>query len=295
MTNPTTKKQVDQSGPWARISTLLSQTVLLSALLYYFGWVRTQAVWDYFGIDTSLLGFSTPDYALRSINSTILPLIGFGILALFLVALHRTVFLPAATAARSTSRRRVVDHAIIACYTVGGLTLAAIGIGFLIPASVNWVPTNALALMLLTGTGLVAYLDHLRSLQTRMTSRRPREKSSVRPSVLAALAMIGALWLVSSYARTNGEQSARDIAGHLDSRPAIALYSVGRLAVSGPGISATEISQKDSKYKFCYTGLVSLIHTTDKYLLISQRWRHGRDAVYVIPISGDVRIDAIAQ
>ncbi|MEV7094020.1 hypothetical protein AB0M80_14415 [Amycolatopsis sp. NPDC051045] len=295
MTNPTTKKQADQSGPWTRISTLLSQTVLLSALLYYFGWVRTQAVWEYFGIDTSLLGFSTPDYALRSINSTILPLIGFGILALSLATLHRTVFLPAATAARSTSRRRLADGAIIACYAAGGLTLAAIGIGFLIPASINWAPTIALSFMLLTATGLIAYLDHLRSLQMRMTSRHPREKSSVRPSALAALAAIGALWSVSSYARTNGEQSARDVADHLNSRPAIALYSVGRLAVSGPGISITEISQKDSKYKFCYTGLVSLIHTSDKYLLTSQQWRHGRDAVYVIPISGDVRIDAIAR
>ncbi|MEU4524585.1 hypothetical protein AB0F52_38420 [Amycolatopsis sp. NPDC024027] len=290
----TTGKPREQDGPWSRISVLLSQTVLLSAVLYYFGWVRTQAAWEYFGIDTSLLGFSTPDYALRSIDSTFLPLIGAGILVVFSVLLHRSVLLPAAVSSRTTARRRLADRMIVVGYVTGFAVFAVIGVGLLVPAALGWAPTIVLSLALLAATGLIAYPDHLRRRQKR-TSGPPPENSAVRQSALVALAVIGALWTVSSYAYATGEQSAGDVAGHLDARPAIALYSAGRLAVSGPGVSATEIIQKDAKYKFCYTGLVSLIHTSDRYLLVSRQWQRGRDAVYVIPVGDDVRIDAIAR
>src|SRR3954463_3259502 len=74
---------------WEALKFVASATALLAALLYYFGWARTQATYGYFGIDTGLLGFSTPDYLLRSINSAVPPAIGAGLVALLLISLRR--------------------------------------------------------------------------------------------------------------------------------------------------------------------------------------------------------------
>ena len=55
------------------------------------------------------------------------------------------------------------------------------------------------------------------------------------------------------------------------------------------------LTAADTKYKFRYVGLVSLIHNTDRYLLLSEEWQRNRDPVYVIPAGDDVRIDVIAR
>jgi hypothetical protein len=67
------------------VGTITSQTVLITALLYYFGWARTQASLAYFGLDTSLIAYSTPDYVLRSINVAFRPFIGAAFAGLALV------------------------------------------------------------------------------------------------------------------------------------------------------------------------------------------------------------------
>jgi len=38
----------------------------LTGLLYYFGWVRTNAIYSHFGIDANLLAYSLQDYLVRS-------------------------------------------------------------------------------------------------------------------------------------------------------------------------------------------------------------------------------------
>jgi hypothetical protein len=77
------------------IGTITSQVVLITALLYYFGWIYTHSFFEYFGVDTSLLGYGTADYVLRSSNVAFDPFIylAFGVLALF--GLHRIVMVPA--------------------------------------------------------------------------------------------------------------------------------------------------------------------------------------------------------
>ena len=290
-TEPTTPS----AETWSRVTTLLSQTVLLSATLYYFGWVRTQAAWTYFGIDVSLLGFSPVDYTLRSVGSAFLPLVGIGILALFVLCLHRAVFLPITSAPPATRRRRLADALMIVGYSTGALVLTMIVVGLVVPGVIAWVPSIGIPLALLGSAGVVAYLDHLRSARERPTRRQPARKPGWRPVILTALATIGLLWAVSTYAHTTGEQAAQDVAASLRARPAIALYSVNRLAIAGPGIRVDLLNQPDTKYKFRYTGLVSLIHNTERYLLLSEEWQRARDPVYVIPTGDDIRIDVIAR
>jgi len=65
--------------PWRLATIVASQTALLTAVLFYFGWARTSTTFAYFGVDVSLLGFSTSDYLLRSVNSAFRPLLFVGL------------------------------------------------------------------------------------------------------------------------------------------------------------------------------------------------------------------------
>jgi len=85
------------------IGAIASQTVLVTGLLYYFGWVRAQVGLGYFGVDPTLAGYSSPDYMLRSIDVTFLPFVDAAVIALLLLALHRLVVVPALNRAGSDS------------------------------------------------------------------------------------------------------------------------------------------------------------------------------------------------
>ena len=48
---------------------------LVTAVLFYFGWRRSDVQAVEMGVDVSLFGFSSQDYVLRSISSLYLPLL----------------------------------------------------------------------------------------------------------------------------------------------------------------------------------------------------------------------------
>ncbi|KDN18700.1 hypothetical protein [Amycolatopsis rifamycinica] len=276
---------------WTRATTVLSQTVLISALLYYFGWVRSQATWSYFGVDTGLLGYGTADYALRSINSAFLPLIGSGIAALGAAALHRTVLGPAARATPSTRRRRMADATILVA-RVGGVLLMGVAVtGLLLPVAVGNALGVALPLSLLAAACLLSYADHLRACGHRPDRRVPPRTPGLRGLLLTGLALLGLLWSVALYAQATGQDVARSIAAGLRNRPSVTLYSAERLSITGPGITVDTLEQDRTKYHFRYSGLVSLTQTSERYVLVAAGWRKGSDAVYVVPAGDGIRVD----
>src|SRR4051794_19905322 len=48
------------------ITGVLAPITVLTALLYYFGWVRTAAIFSRFGVDQRILAYTVDDYLLRS-------------------------------------------------------------------------------------------------------------------------------------------------------------------------------------------------------------------------------------
>ncbi|QGZ52628.1 hypothetical protein GPZ77_33930 [Streptomyces sp. QHH-9511] len=55
------------------LATLLAPTTFIGALLLYFGFAYTDALYAHFGVDAATLGFSTQDYALRSAGALYVP------------------------------------------------------------------------------------------------------------------------------------------------------------------------------------------------------------------------------
>src|SRR3954466_8476071 len=57
------------------IGAIAAPVTVLTALLYYFGWVRTNAIFRYFGADPTLLAFGLPDYLTRSAGTAFKPIV----------------------------------------------------------------------------------------------------------------------------------------------------------------------------------------------------------------------------
>jgi hypothetical protein len=79
------RRVADNPGILAIVGTIASQTALITGLLYYFGWAREQSTLTYFGLDTSLVDYSTADYVLRSVNVAFTPIVRVALAALVLL------------------------------------------------------------------------------------------------------------------------------------------------------------------------------------------------------------------
>jgi len=55
------------------VGLVIAPFATLTGLLYYFGWVRTNALFGYFGIDANLLSYTTQDYLVRSVGVAFRP------------------------------------------------------------------------------------------------------------------------------------------------------------------------------------------------------------------------------
>lgn len=261
------------AGMWSRVTAFLSEAVVLTALLYYFGWVRAQAGFGHYGVDLSLLELSTADYVLRSVNSAFPPLVVLGVALVGLGALHRVVAARGGLALRVLLRSARVVGAV-------GLTLAGSGVVMAHPVG-KWLGI-ALPLALSVGAGALLYADRL---------AREEPVAGVRVLALTALTAIGVVWAITLHAQRTGQDAARAFAADLPAHPEVVLYSGQRLAIAGPGVAVDPIAQEDSRFRFRYRGLRMVIHTRDRYLLVAAGWRRGHDPLHVVRAADDVRID----
>src|SRR5947209_3302016 len=60
---------VDIKQLFDQAALFLAPTSLITGLMYWIGWAKTQAYWYYFGVDQTLLKFSTTDYLVRAVNT----------------------------------------------------------------------------------------------------------------------------------------------------------------------------------------------------------------------------------
>lgn len=288
------------AGTLATVLVFASQTVLITTLLYYFGWARTQAHFGYFGVDTNLLGFTTADYVLRSINSAFPPLVAFAVVAILLLGFHRRVMVDAVAAPVKTSAGKALTVFVSTAHFLGIAFAVVVLVGLSFPGEIGRPLGFALPLMLVASVGLLGYSGYLRSLRLATPGRRQegsRTSSHARAQavLLVAVGLLGVTWWLALYAVQVGERSAMDSAATLANEPDITVYSSDRIALAGPEIVVDEIQQVGNKYRYRYTGLRLLAQAGGKYVLLPVGWQKGRDSVFLIPYNDAIRLDMISR
>jgi hypothetical protein len=261
---------------------LASQAVILTAVLFYFGWARAKATYGYFGIDISVLDFSAPDYVLRSVSTAFPLLVATGLAGLAAMIVHERL------RPRLPGRAGTADRlARAATWAGGGLVAAGLALAVALtgPGGSDF-PGPA---VLLIGCALIVYGIAIR---IRYGSR-DESRFLVAMTMMAAVAL---LWTVTAYADYVGIQVAKQIRAGLPAAAEVTVYSAANLSISGPGISPSRINAPNAEYRFRYSGLRILISSGGHYFLVSRDWQPGKGAVIVLPAadSGNIRVEFTA-
>jgi hypothetical protein len=276
------------------IGLVVAPITLITALLFYVGWVRTFSFFRLFGVNVQLLRYSNQDFMLRSVDSIFHPLgITFALCLLGWWA-HAVV--------RWCIRNRGTQKALRAA----GLTLVAlgalgVGVGLLtvISPAALLVPTLVTPLLLGLGIVLVAYghwlLRCLPGLQDPTRRRLPERGSPVELTLLSLLLVLCLFWATSEYVAATARGRAQYFAAGLAREPAVVIYSEKRLFLTGPGVYEESLpDQPNAAYRYRYSGLRLLVESQGRYFLLPAGWRPGA-ATLMLDHGAGMRIELMAS
>jgi hypothetical protein len=257
------------------ITSIGSPIALATALLFYFGWVRSEAQAKAFGADASVFAMSTQDYVLRSINVLFFPIILLLLVGLLVHRLDRRLraspppWLGAAARALRFSWAPFLAIGIVlyaAAGSVGDVTLPF------------WVAMAILGPVYGTILGRAVTGDRGRFSRTTVV-------------LLGALVTVTLFWQTERLARLGGEALAQDIQDNLSDRlQSVELFSAKDLHITGPGVRTTTFTDPDSAYAYAYSGLYLLQRSGDKYFLLTQGWDSDTGRLIVLPDSAAIRL-----
>jgi hypothetical protein len=100
------------------VGPVVAPATLVSALLFYFGYVSARAQFAYFGVDVDALGFSTQEFVMRAPQPLLVP-------ALLLLLGSAGLTWAHGVARRRLESADVVAHRVVRGLTVGGAVLLA--------------------------------------------------------------------------------------------------------------------------------------------------------------------------
>ena len=262
---------------------------IATALMFYFGWARSDAQARYMGLDVSLFGYSTQDYVLRSIKLLYIPLLGTASLALgWLTFHHRIVGALGRPASRPTLR-------------IAGRAALGVGLAAAAGATLGVTLDEALAplvipLVLASGTAIATYGAWLASAAAYGDAPRPASppwQGALRTLLIGIVITLALFWEVSNYAGVVGRGYALQIARSLPALPRATAFSATPLGIQAPGVRQERLNvdaglSKDT-FRYRTTGLRFLVRSGGRMFLLSDGWTPQQGTVIVLPDNDQVR------
>jgi hypothetical protein len=278
------------------VASIAAPITVLSALLFYFGWIRTNALFQHFGVDAAVLGFSTQDYVLRSVEALYVPLGTLLVAGLASLWAHGLV----ATLLATHRRLKALRRAAVVLGLVG-LALFARGVaGVILPRlSRNDFLTTPLCLGL--GAAIGAYSRWL-SLRLQEILGRGRDatqpgeswSNAVNLVLVILLVVLSLFWAATNYAQAVGRGRAASFARGLAGRPGVVVYSVDRLFLQGPGILETTLpADPHASYHYRYSGLRLLTESRGRVFLLPEGWTPAGGSTIMLDDSNKVRVEFV--
>jgi hypothetical protein len=250
-----------------------------SALLFYFGWVRTSIQAHELGYDASVVGHSTQDYILKSINVLFVPLVLLLLVALLLHWLHQRLVQSAA--ARPRLRARVLRVARIS--TLSWIIWIPLGIVIAVFSE----PAKRISLPATLTLALLCAL-YGNALERRFANRRSLPSGRALILVLLAFAVF---WDTERLARAMGEGYADQISADPTKLSAVTIYSPRSLGISADSIVETKLSNPDAAYLYRYDGFRLLERSGNRFFLMNEHWDGRNCRVFILPDNHTMRIE----
>ncbi|MEU8241012.1 hypothetical protein AB0C07_22440 [Actinoplanes missouriensis] len=255
-----------------------SPIALASALMFYFGWIRTRAETRALGYDVAVTGMSVQDFVMKSVLVLYVPLLVPVLAALVLAWAHHRLL--ARAEHQPPLRDSVLWVARFAAVSWPLWLTAYAGMVLLFPG-LRWL---ALPVCLTAALLSTAYADLVR----RRLAPRERFAPTVRGLLLVALTL-AVFWDVERLAGAVGSAYAARITANPDELAAVTLYSADRLWLQGPDVTETRLGPDDSGYRYRYDGLRLLQYSGGRYFLIGARPDDQHPRVLVVAESPELR------
>ncbi|WP_109211239.1 MULTISPECIES: hypothetical protein [Microbacterium] len=274
------------------LSSFVAPLTLVTALLFYFGYVSTREFFRYFGVDVDIIGLSTQEFVMRSPGALFIPVMALMLLAAAVIIGHRALR-RRIIAKPGTTRRRVIGAI---AWTGIVFLLAGLAAAFIVPLLDDWAVGELLTpLFLAIGAGLCAYAA---------STVRVLGGATVGRAVVVLLVLVmvaGTFWATATIAKWWGLGQARELAADLETLPAVVLDTQERLypgndAITfrrlGEAASADEaVPQADAApamFGYRYFGLRLLAQGDGRLYLVPDAW--SADASTIVVPYDDVRV-----
>jgi hypothetical protein len=276
------------------LGTVVAPTTLLTSLLFYFGWSHAYYFYDYFGVNSTLLGLGTRDYVQKAVDGLFVPLLvlaGVGLLALWahsLLRAHLTRW------TRPRALRVVLGMAVV------GLVLAVGGFWSVFAMTMlrRWLYGTAAPLSLAVGVLLLVYAVHLwRSLEVERRTPDPAPGPAwgrvAEWAAVFVLVGLSLFWAANNYSVAVGRQRAHQMVLQLPHEPSVVLFSERSLSLAAPGVREVRCADPQASYRFRYDGLKLLPQSGDQYLLLPHRWSRSDGVAILIPRNDGLRLELV--
>ena len=267
--------QRSQAERWVSFAAgIVTPVTLITALLFYFGYVSSRSQYEYFGIDVDAIGLSTQDYVMRSPQPLLVPLLVLSLIAVAGLLLHNAI--------RARAGLVAVRRARLAAIVV--LALGVLGL-FLYPV-LGGLAYYALVVPLVIGLA-AAVLGYLSYLTTRLLDLKPQVALI---ALLTVVTMSCAFWATATMAQYSGRGLAKSNAEHLDQLPVVILDSKERLHLRSPGVEETALRPSEGQtFNYRYRGMRLLIVGENRLFLVPQRW-NASNTTLVVPLDESIRV-----
>lgn len=275
-----------------RVGSVVAPTTLLTSLLYYFGFAHSAAFLRYFGLDISLLGLSTQDYMMQSVDALFVPLVVSFTVGLVTIWGHARLATRWREAPDAHRRLRLAARVL----ALAGTVLFAIGVSgiFIVDPPASYGLEFPLSCG--SGTLLLAYASRLQARSATSGPARPGVRSTVLLEVTSAflLVSLSLFWAATNYAAAVGRTRARQFEQQVQTYPEAIVYSKESLHLDAPGVRETSCAEPPGGYRFRYEGLRLMIRSAGQYFFLPDGWSTSSGVALVVPESDAVRLQFLA-
>jgi hypothetical protein len=267
--------QRSQAERWLNFAaSIVTPVTVITALLFYFGYVSARSQYEYFGLDVDTIGLSTQDYVMRSPQPLLVPLLVLCLLAVAGLLLHNAI--------QPRAGLEAVWWARLAAIEV--LALGVLGL-FLYPV-LGELAYYALVVPLMIGLA-AAVLAYLSYLTTNLQNSKPQVALI---ALLAAVTLTCAFWATATAAQYSGRGLAKSTARQLDRFPVVILDTKERLHLRSSDVEETALPPAAGQtFKYRYRDMHLLIVGENRLFLVPERWS-ASDTVLVVPLDESIRV-----
>lgn len=294
----------DESGGrslerWVSLATgIVAPVTVVSALLLYFGYASTRAMYEFFGLDIDAVGLSTQDLVLRSPRHLVVPLIVLLLLGVAAVLGHARVVGAAASGdepPRARLRRGArVTTAAGALVLVAGVTLT---LAYGVSTVRDWYAYDLVVpLCLGGGTLLVAYGRYTERLAAPDrhgpgAQAAPRTQRGLVGVLVAGVLAASLFWATSTLAQWSGRGQAELLAAHLDELPSVILDTRERLHIRNHVVDERGLQvSPEQTFRYRYRNLrLLLVNGGEAMFLVPAQWSTSGTTL-VVPMNDQVRV-----